>query len=231
MTIFNSDANAVTIDQLVGEGKKYSTVDDLAKAYLNADSFINQLKDETSNLRAELSTRLSVEEALRQNQAQPVQSPPVTTKAEESVAEQDLGARIREEMDRERSQAQATGNLAEVVNKLTELFGTEEKANEVVKTKARELGVSVEFLQDVASKSPKAFYAQLGLNASQAAPAAATHSDVNPVALGANTAGPKDGTWAFYEAIRKNDPKRYFSPTIQNKMFNDRSKLGSAFYG
>ena len=52
MSIFTAaqDTAEPTVDQLVGEGKKYATVDDLAKAYANADMFIGQLKTDVVEL-------------------------------------------------------------------------------------------------------------------------------------------------------------------------------------
>ena len=39
------------LDALVGEGKKYANLEELAKGKAEADSFIDKLKDENSDLR------------------------------------------------------------------------------------------------------------------------------------------------------------------------------------
>ena len=88
-----------------------------------------------------------------------------------------------------------------------------------MKLKAQELGVSVEFLQSVAAQSPKAFLAQLGLdNTSNQAPVVAPRNDINPRALNETSGRVKEGTYAYYENIRKTDPKAYYSPKIQIEM-------------
>ena len=58
----NAPATPVDLTELVGEGKRYATVEALAKGRLDADAFIEQLKRENAGLREDLSTRLTAEE-------------------------------------------------------------------------------------------------------------------------------------------------------------------------
>ena len=63
-----TDPSTSYLEQLVGEGKKYSNPEELAKAYFNADGFINHLKNETGSLREELEKRMTLEELLAEKQ-------------------------------------------------------------------------------------------------------------------------------------------------------------------
>ena len=52
------------LDQLVGEGKKFANIEDLAKGKLNSDEHIDKLENENQRLRQELDTRMTAEEVL-----------------------------------------------------------------------------------------------------------------------------------------------------------------------
>jgi hypothetical protein len=64
--IFNADPNANKdlVVELVGEGKTYKTVDELAKGKINADIHIKRLEEEAKALREQLAGAKSVEDVL-----------------------------------------------------------------------------------------------------------------------------------------------------------------------
>lgn len=219
-------------DQLIGEGKRYASVDVLAASKIEADRTIEQRNTELAELRAALAieqAKREVLESLRQNppahQAEPAKA------ATAPVEEVDWSARIREEMARTRSEEKVQGNVETVGSKLIEIYGTQEKASEVVRQKAQELGVSVEFLQSVAAQSPKAFFTTVGIDQPALNAPSATHGNVNTAALGSSQVGVKQGSYAYYENIRKTNPTLYFSPKVQNELHAQARKLGDAFYG
>lgn len=245
MSVFGTETNIAqtTVDQLVGEGKKYATVDELAKAYTNADAFIENLKRESGELRAELQTRLSVEEQLNRLQTQqrddePISTPPVQqpqAPAQESgINQENLAELIRNELNQSKEQERLRSNVEQVARRVTEVYGSEEKANEVITAKAQELGVSVEFLQDVASRSPKAFYAQIGLDAPQSQTPQPTSGNVNPAIVAINSnAQVKPNTYAWYQNLRRDNPTEYFTPAVQNAIMRDAEtarQRGEDFY-
>lgn len=53
------------LSELVGEGKKYKTEEDLAKAYSNADNFIETLKSEKRELEAKMEKSKTIEDVLK----------------------------------------------------------------------------------------------------------------------------------------------------------------------
>ena len=55
-------AQESAVDLLVGEGKKYKSVDDLAKSRITADEHIKQIEFENNNMRKELDTLSSQRE-------------------------------------------------------------------------------------------------------------------------------------------------------------------------
>ena len=225
MAVFdeNTDLLDVTVDSLVGEGKKFKTVDDLAKGKAESDRVIAAREQELSELRTELSKRESIEQAIQRLTKPPIQSAepvlePKPAANTPSFTDEDLVARIREVTKQESEQEQIKANVKSVANRLIEVYGSEAKANEVVNQKAQELGLSVDFLQSVAAKSPNAFFVTVGLEVTPQATPAVSHGDVNPQALANARPGIKPGSYEYFEEIRKTNPAQYFKPATQNAL-------------
>lgn len=230
------------IDSLVGEGKKFKTIDDLATGKLEADRVIAAREQELADLRAELKARATTEDLVNRIQAR--QTPPQSERpAEElkpaasapSFTDEDLKARIRETTQELSREEKVQSNVTNVAAKLIDYFGDETKANQAVVTKARELGVDVAFLQSAAADSPTAFYQLLGLSQVASSAPGATHSDVNPQLAAPARSGPKQGTYAYYENIRATQgAQAYFDPKVQQALMRDAFKAAEAgvdFYG
>ena len=64
-------SGADALAELVGEGKKYATVEDLAKGNLNAQQHIGTLEHETASLREQSSSAKSIEDVLKAIQGTP----------------------------------------------------------------------------------------------------------------------------------------------------------------
>src|SRR5688572_4833757 len=138
--------------ELVGEGKKFATPEDLAKGKKESDAFIATLTRETKELR-ELVTTLGTQteqqkaqiDLLSKLNGKPANDngsgtsngkttePPVKTLTEEDVS----NLMVRREQAR-----QAAANVAAVDAVLLEKFGAE--AKKFVSDAAKELGISVE---------------------------------------------------------------------------------------
>lgn len=224
----NLSSPDAAFEALVGEGKKYTSPQEMAKAYLHADQTITQRNKELQELREELNVRKSVEEQLRNvapRQAADipprVDNPPVVANEAPKFTDEDLDKRIRETLKQDRDQQSLADNLNIVSEKMIEVFGGDAKAKEVLTIRAQELGVSVEFLRSVAAQSPKAFYAQLGLDDAPKSTPNVTRPEVNSATLAHTSGGAKPGTYEFYEAIRKTDSKLYYAPATQAKLMQD----------
>lgn len=232
MTELNVFAEPTTpqspVTELVGEGRKYATVEDLAKSRVEADKYIQQLEAENAQYRDWTQSRI---EQFRQPPVEDTQ-PAVLEEPAQRAPEVDLEARIRETLEKTDREKTLARNVNEVSQKLVDVYGTPEKANQVVAQRARELGVSLDFLMQTAAASPKAFYAQIGVDpATRPAPLSATGS-VNPAALAAanpqTAAAP--GTYKYYEQLRQTNPKLYNKPQTQFQMHKDAMEKGTAFF-
>lgn len=223
INVFSEQTPPSTLDALVGEGKKYQTVEDLAKAVEFGQQHIAQIEAENAQYRANIQDQIELQ------RQRPNAEPPA--KPEQRVDEVDLQTRIREALEQTDREKRVASNVNAVSERLVELYGDAKKANEVVAAKAAELGVSIQFLMDSAAQSPKAFYAQIGLtDTPRNAPP--LNGKVNPEALAhlntSRTAGP--GTYAFYEEMRQTNPKLYNSPRVQLQMHKEAMEKGEAFF-
>lgn len=228
------------LNDLVGEGKKFKTPDDLAKAKLESDRFIEKLQNEQRELREELSKRLSAEEALRRAQeagsrvetgATTPQTPPPQRQQESTV---DIMSEVEKVLNRRDQQKTTQSNIEQVTSKMTSTYGTVDKAAEVVQLKAQELGMSVAKLQELASENPKAFFTLLGVNdkATEVPKTSSWGNTKNTVAMKNGTSGSQvsPGTYKWYQEIRKADPAAYYSPRVQLQMDKDAREKGEKFY-
>lgn len=229
MTVFTEQPEHVDpLTTLVGETGKYKTPEELAKGYQNLNEFTENLKRETAELREELGKRLSVAEQVQALATQRTEQPPAQSQAPATTetpakpfTDEDLGSRIREILKTDNAQQTAQRNADEVTNRLIASLGDQTKANDFVNTKARELGVSVKFLLEAAQASPTGFFKLVDIDAPAVSNAVASRSDVNPEALTNKPGQVKIGTYAFYENMRKTDPKTYWQPRTQNQMHKE----------
>ncbi len=93
--------------------------------------------------------------------------------------------------------------------------------------KAAELGLSIEFLKDVAAKSPTAFLNVMGETEKPLVESDLTKSSVNSEGLKRqNNVVLKEGTKAYFDNLRKTDPKTYWTPHTQQRIF-EAAKRGT----
>jgi hypothetical protein len=227
------DESNVLLETLVGEGKKYKTVADLAKAYAHADVHISKVTTEKAELENKVKTmeaQLEILNKLATNQTNTAQSnetPAVeTTVAKNPSDEGDIEAKIRSTVEQLGEEQKRAVNTNKVDAVLLERFGEAEKATEFLKTKASELGLGVKFLTDLAASSPTAFFATVGLDTnSQPKSDAAPKSTVNTASV-SQMANVRPNTYAWYQQLRKDDKTLYYSAKIQLQMHQDASKPG-----
>lgn len=222
------DTSNITLETLVGETQKYKTPDDLAKAYAHADAAIAAMKAEKIRLEAENRVLKELDQTRNKkpNDDSGNDDPPVNTPPEPKIEDKDLSTLVAEELKKSKEQDKFADNVNAVSDKLASFYGNAREAQKAVNTKAQELNVSVEWLMDVAGRSPVAFYNTLGIDQrSFNTPASA--GDVNTAALN------RDGNrknFNYYEEIRKTDPKLYFSAPLRKEMFEQARQQGEKFY-
>jgi hypothetical protein len=245
ITTEQSDDQSQFLGQLVGEGKKYSSPEELAKAYFHANGFIDHLKSESGQLREQLDKYMTLEEILKTQQVNQPQekteqesapeTQPTPAKAETPSAADDLGAQVRKILNEETEASRTKANLDQVADRIMKVYGDTDKAAAEIDAKAKSLGLSKQFLLDIAAKSPNAFYDLVGFSEAQKTNTGGTKGNLNTGAvathLPAHSTGVKPGTFAYFEEIRRTNPRLYNSAKVQNEMFAARvASSGDDFY-
>lgn len=232
----NTEDNSVAAEipeelkEFVGEGKKYKSVEDALRSIPHAQQHINNLEKEKQEMREDLEKRLNAEETLKKILERQEGSDSADTPSDELTPDvvKNLAKSAYEELTQEELQKK---NITSVDSTLREKWG--DKAGEQLKAKADELGVSLEFMQQTAAHSPQAFYNLVGLNNSASAKpdhtTAPRQGDVDSSSM-ASSSAVEPGTYKWYQQLRRNDPKQYYSSKVQLQMHRDAAEKGDSFY-
>lgn len=217
----------------VGEGKKYKSTEDLARAIEEKDSFIEKLKEEGSGMREDI-TRMQ-EQLTEAKTLDDVLSKITASRDSESNQPLD-GDEVRKLVDaalEERiTEKERASNLKEAQDALLGRFdGDKGKANEYVADKAKSLGMSTKDLLSIATKSPAGFKELVGLD-QKATPSGGTPSGRDSEsAFNGMPREPEVGTKQYYDKLRRENPAEYWKPATQQKMMRDADRDFDKFMG
>lgn len=208
-----------SVKDLIGEGKKYETVEAALKALGHAQQHVAQLEAENKAFRetgqqtdamkavldeiGELKKRLGTSEQTDQS-ATP---DPETQKK-----------LVRDIIHEEKSVEQRRANFGTVLDRLVNEHGDKAKVNEFMEKRAVSLGISVDDLQLLAQKSPDAFFKLVNEQKSDSAsgftPPADTHDKSGT--SGGNHLDPN--TWPYFKKLMREDYKTYQSKANQARL-------------
>jgi len=207
------------VSALVGEGKKYKTLDDLAKGYINADGFIEQLKAENRELKEKATAAKTVDDVLqRLNQQQTAQEGDPSPAPTKGVDVAELSKLVEATVTGLETQKQRRSNMLKADAKMKEVFG--EKAGE----KFAEVAATPELQKiytELASVDPDKFISlfvgdvpkNTGVGAGGTVNTTVNYSSANPAGR-----MQQFGTKEYFDNIRRTDPKTYYSTDFQLKM-------------
>lgn len=233
-SLFDGDqATNPTFEDLVGPDKKYKTPQDAARALVEKDRFIEQLKLETETARNEIRARTTLEELADriaskapngENRTPPVE--PGSSK-QEPPAPTDLKAEVARLLAEERNSSNRASNLEKAKAAAKERFGGD--YNATLRQIAEELGVSDKFLTDMAASSPTAFTKLI-----DSVKAPDVNRPLSPPASNVDTGrifnNPNVKNKAYYDNLRKTDLNTYMSKRVQQELYKEAMAQGSKFY-
>ena len=227
------------LEALVGEGKKFKTVEELARGKIEADAFIEKLKEENHMALEELekvqgskddSAKVAdliaaVKEAAQQ------QDPD----GNNQMSEEDLSEKIREIMRGETAKETAKRNRDkgnELV--LRKVGGDVEAAKLFVAERARELGLTPAKLAELSEISPDAFAKLIDAKSSTSSSGAVKLQGSNPRAMDSHIDMETiDGrhTKHYYDRLRKEmgTVKYLQDRRLQKAYLDDAMALGERF--
>lgn len=247
-TIFGSDQNqpaantkpdqSKTQDNpvaiLVGEGRKYKTVEDLAKAYIEADGFIENLKTENAQFREKLAGAKTIDDVLERLTEQPKAS--ASDQGEEpnpkGLTADAIAKIVRDTVTGMETAKSRQTNLQKANAAMTKLFG--DKAKEVFEAQAS-TPETKQALMALASVDPDKFVKLFSPGKPQA-PGSQTDSGstVNTAALEDTNQSARvmdPGTKEYFNQLRTKEPKRYYSSEVQLAMHKAAQADPDKFFG
>lgn len=234
------DPNKDWMAEYVGEGKKFKDAADLAKGKAHSDAFIARLQQEMDGLRKELNTRIKLEEFMDRMNSQNSSGANQTTQtagqgnqtdgtASNATSTPDIEKLIEERLAAKEAELRERQNIETAKAKLQEVLGPDYQQE--LEARTNQLGLTKEFVANLARTQPKALFALLGLEGQQARrndDIFAPKGSVNTAGLGQNQ--PSEKTWKYYENMRRQNPATYWSSQVQNEIHKQAAKLGERFY-
>lgn len=221
------------LSQLVGDGKKFKSVDELARGKLESDKFIEQLKAEQAELRNEYK-RLeeqvlkgrTLEDVLKQAESQRTEG---GNHSDQQFSQEELTKLVDKRLtEAQRNQSRRANQEESQASVLKYVQGDEAKAREFVQTEARRLGMSVDALRDIGAESPEAFRRLVGIN--QPRPSNTGANLRSTVNTEASVSAGTERDAAYYSKLRKELGSRFYDASIQQQRFRDKERLGERFY-
>jgi hypothetical protein len=213
---------------LVGETQKYKTPEELAKAYTNADQFIETLKEENRKLREQTMAAKTIDDVLermsKQSNAPENDNPPAQGYTPEDVQQLVEKTLVGREVAKAR-----TDNLMLADKLMKEKFG--EKAEEVFKQRAT-TQAKAHILMDLAANDPQeflSFFAGVVPNNSNTMDTGSMNTTSVP-----STGGDRsniEGSKAWAAKIRKENPSLYWSQDFQYKLQQTVTKNPTLYFG
>lgn len=238
------DENKDYFGELVGEGKKFRDPQTLAKAKAQSDHYIKTLERRQDEMRQELIRK--TEEANAQAKLQELidrlEKPQKddTTSSDNPNANADntnqpsfdpnkIQSLVSESIVQYENTKKQRENMNVVQEKLKEQLGPNFQS--VLQEKINSLGLSIDDVNNLAKKSPNAFFNTLGLT--QTSPQdngfmAPPRSNQRGTAFAPT--GRTKRNESYYAELKKSDPKAYFDHKTTIQMEKDALELGEAFF-
>lgn len=242
------ELSETNLDKWVGEGKKFSSVEELVKSYDNSQQFIEQLKQENADMRREVSSTEKLDKILDRIEASGASAPagrdegtPGATPSDgtgqdkEANIEERISEAVQREVTRLESQRTAQQNLDSASEELLKVTdGNRDEAKTLLKQTARDLGVSVSYLQKQAEVSPSAFSRMVSASKTEGGAPSGAGGSHNPEAFETKSFRSPDSEvqpWSHWQKKKREMSRaEFYSPKIQNQIFKSRQQLGDSFF-
>ncbi len=208
---------------LVGEGKKYKDVSDLAKAYVHADDFIEKLKAENHELKEKAAAAKTIDEVLeRLNQQQNTQ------KEDPPTDVPDLQKMVEQAVTGLETRKQKESNLLKADTKMKEVFG--DKAAEKFAEVASTPELKAAYMQ-LAAVDPDKFVSLFAGNVPKNTAVETGSVNTTNMSVQVTQRTTTVGTKEYFDNIRRTSPAKYYSQDFQLMM--DKAVRGNPdlYYG
>lgn len=222
-------------EKLVGENAKFKTNEDLARAKVESDRFIERLKQENEGMRKDLTARLRLEELVTKLGTQVEVRQSASNEDNQGNRERDGVAQpVPTGLTPEQAEAFFNKTITERENfkqaqdGIKKIFGPDYQHK--LDTEAKKLGISAEYVNALAKQNPDLFIRIFQGAAVQPDNSFAPPQSSMNTAFNANNRNTSQRTRAYYKNLKATDPTRYLTKEVQNQEYQDAMKLGEAFF-
>lgn len=224
----NDDTNVDHLAELVGDGKKFRTVEDLAKGKAESDRFIATLQAQLDEARTEVQKRIALEDlktAILERDNNNNNPNPPGQPVPEKVVDADS---IEELVNKKLTEAEATkiknANEATVASTLTTVWGDNAKV-ELARAGAA-IGMSLKELQEIGQRNPQALFKLIGVGNQPVANGGTVPRSSERI--NSDTQGERNKS--YYDKLKTSDPKAYWDKRTQIQMNKDAMRLKERFF-
>lgn len=234
------DPNKDYYPELVGPDQKFKDNAALARAKMESDLYIKTLERQKDEMREDLmkyrdesTSRARLEDLIdqlsklqNQSSASNEQNQNVNENKQPSINLEDIDKRFAETIQKHELAKKQQENMQFVEKKLREHFG--DNYQNALKSQVDTLGLDQDFVNDLAKNRPQVLLRSLGVDLPrqpenfQTPPRSTQRSD--PFAPTVTKR-----TFAYYEKMKKENPKQYDDPKTQVQMHEDYKNLGKEF--
>ena len=218
------------------KGETWKDPEVIARGKLESDKFIEDLKRQNEELRAQMKREEELAELVATIKAQhkapegggepnPPQDESQHTARSQNPEE--IEALVERMFSEKEQKTTRQKNIEAVDAELTKKYGN--NANAVVARAARELDMTVEEAQELAATKPRAFFRLMGLDQDNRPNPGMVGNALNSAAGMRSKSNVRDNE--YYKNLKKEiGTSKFYSPKIQRQLADDRQALGSAFW-
>jgi len=175
------------LSEYVGVGKKYASIDEVYKAFPNAQKHISTLETDLAAAKEELAKRRTTEELLNDIQTG-LATKTVETPTVPLTQSQDISQIVRNELVKKQNEDLSLANQIAVVTEFKKIYG--EKAQIEFDKLATDLGVPITSLNQLAATSPNAIFKLAGIQAAKPTRSGTLESTINTTTITPKTEVP-----------------------------------------
>lgn len=233
------DPNKNYLEELVGDGKKFKSPEELARGKAESDDYISHLLKEHDALKQDYAKALSDAKAkanfedmltryenIRNNDTGSFNQADPEDDEKPSLDLKQIETLVSNKIAETAKQQEQEKNFKAVQNKLKEQLGSNYSA--VLKQRIDNTpGLTIEMVDQLARTSPDAVFNLLGMNQKSDSPITAPHSSLRSDNFSPSSQTKR--TRSYYVKMRKENPTQYYNPKTSLQMYEDAKNIPDFF--
>ena len=212
------------LDSLVGDNKKYKTPQDLAKAYINADLHIKELRETIDEVKGNETVMNEILTELRNKPTQNVETTQEKPKPSVDRSDNvDIEKLVSDEVSKLQNKEKSETTRARSLELLTAYYGDRDKALEAIRTKINGNPTIKEVINRLGDNSPEETFRYItgenpGTDNMSATGQSNTPGLENRPSAHTLIKSESGLTWTQCRELRKKNLKEYNSPAFRAKI-------------